>query len=448
MVTSITNSEELAEYGLWDLAKDTLKLPWTATKLAWQGLGKVSEKLYDATRLIEFKKSYDDALKRGLNRSQSLTQAAHDAFEVSVPYGRQGNSAALQEMYKIVPFTRTIVNSGMTFIQTMDPRNPNFRGMLATALAALTLPTLYFYMRNRNDERYQRIPQEDRDRNIYIYNTDDPNEEPIKLRKLWQYGFVFQTLPERVVEFLAEKDPKAFEKLAKNFEYEFSPFTFLSISSALEDGFHPSKLFEGHKFSIIPEKQRRIDASLQYTQSTSEVAKKLGALTNVSPIYVDFIINQTGGGLGKNVARLMDEAMYFTGLAEELLPEAKHADNILWGTFFGRGPTKSSEHLNRFYSLHDKMQMTKATIKQLEKEGKFEEASKYAKTHPFVETTWMRNRIGSYYKQIDAILAKPVHSEEERRKKRIELDKLYIDMAKQAHSYSMTVSKEIYLKSK
>lgn len=444
MVTSITNSERLQEYGLSDLAKDTLKLPWTSVKAAWKALGKVSEKLGDANRLIEFEKSYKNALGRGLSRSQALAQAAHDAFEVSVPYGRMGNSAALQEMYKVVPFMRTIVNSNMTFAQAMDPRNPNFLKMLATALAALTLPTLYFYMKNRNDERYQRIPQEDRDRNIYIFTGEDPSEEPIKLRKLWQYGFVFQTLPERVVEFMAQKDPEAFEKLFKNLEYEFSPFTFLSISSALEDGIHPDKLLEGHRFSIIPQKQKRIDASLQHTQNTTQIARKLGALTNISPLYVDFAIGQVGGGLGNNIARLMDEAFYFTKPEEERRPEAKKADNALWGTFFARGPAKSSEHLNRFYNLHDKMQMYKASVKQLEKEGKFEEALKFAKEHPYVETNKMRTQVGKYYKLIDQVLARPATTESERKKKRVELDRIYIDMARDAKAYEMAIVNDLY----
>ena len=407
MVTDITNSERTQQYGLKELSKDTLKLPWTAIKSAWKTLGKVSEKLGDANRMIEFEKSYSSAIGRGLSRSQALAQAAHDAFEVSVPYGRQGSSAALQEMYKIFPFMRTIVNSNLTFAKAMDPRNPNFTKMLSTALAALTLPTLYFYMRNRNDERYQRIPQEDRDRNIYIYTSEDPDEEPIRLRKIWQYGFVFQTMPERVVEFLAQKDPKAFEKLFKNFEYEFSPFQFMSLSSAIEDGFHPEKLFEGTRFQVIPEKQRRIDASLQHTQSTSDVAKKLGALTKISPIYIDFIIGNVGGGLGQNIARLFDEVEYFTGLNEERRPESKHADNVLWGTFFARGPTKRSEYLNNFYKRHDQMQTIKSTIRQLKKEGQDEKADQYAKAHPYVETEWMRRRVGNYYKKIDDVLARP-----------------------------------------
>lgn len=444
MVTDITNSERTQQYGLKDLAKDTLTLPWTAIKSAWKALGKVSEKLGDANRMIEFEKSYSSAIGRGLSRSQALAQAAHDAFEVSVPYGRQGSSAALQEMYKIFPFMRTIVNSNLTFAKAMDPRNPNFTKMLTTALAALTLPTLYFYMRNRNDERYQRIPQEDRDRNIYIYTSEDPDEEPIRIRKIWQYGFVFQTMPERVAEFMAQKDPKAFEKLFKNFEYEFSPFQFLSLSSAIEDGFHPEKLFEGTRFQVIPEKQRRIDASLQHTQSTSDVAKKLGALTKISPIYVDFIIGNVGGGLGQNIARLFDEVEYFTGLNEERRPEAKHADNVLWGTFFARGPTKRSEYLNAFYKRHDQMQTIKSTIRQLKKEGQDEKADQYAKTHPFVETEWMRRRVGNYYKKIDEVLSRPAPTETDRQKKRRELDLLYIDLAQEARKMSMSIETELY----
>lgn len=443
MVTDITNSEKIKEYGLTDLAKDTIKLPWTVLKTAWKLLAKVSEKLGDANRLIEFKKSYDNSIDKGQTRLQALMNAAHDAFEVSIPYGRQGSLPALQEMYKIFPFMRTIVNSTISFAETMNPKNPNFLKFLSTALGALTLPTIYFYMKNRNDKRYQSIPQEDRDRNIYIYTTDDPNEEPIRIRKLWQYGFVFQTLPERVIEFIAEKDPSAFDKIFKSFEYEFSPFQQLSFSSALEDGFEFNKLFEGNRLRIIPERQRRIDASLQHTQSTSELSKKLGEYSKISPIYLDFVIGNVGGGLGQNIVRLMDEAAYITGAAEERRPEAKHADNILWGTFFARGPSKRSEQLNNFYKFHDKMTMIKSTIQELKKRGLNEKAREYANSHPYVNTDKMRQRIGKFYTAIDKVLVRATPTDDDRREKRLKLDELYNRLTAEAEKFDAYINRHL-----
>lgn len=92
------------------------------------------------------------------------------------------------------------------------------------------------------------------------------------------------------------------------------------------------------------------------------------------------------------------------------------------------------------------MEMTKATIKQLEKEGHHAEAIKYEKAHPHIDTGWMRTRLGTYFKKADEILSRPAPTEAEKKKKRVELDKLYIDMAQQARAFEMSIETGRYYK--
>ncbi len=440
MTTELTNADTWTNQTTKGLAKETVKAPFKLVKQGLKGLAKTSEFLSDATRMVEFEKSYKANLKKGMSKEVALSEAAFDAFEVSVPYGRRGSSNSLRGFYKIFPWMNTIMNSNMSFAKAINPKtNKNIIPFMAQTVSAITMPTIALYLKNRNDPRYQALPQEDRDRNVYMWNTDDPNEAPTKLRKFWQYGFAFQTLPERTIEFILQKDPSAYEGLLKSFEYEFSPLTFLSLYEGFKDGFDPSKLIEG-RFSFIPEKQKRVEASLQHTASTSETAKKLGRYSKISPIYIDYIIGMTGGGLGKDAVKLIDEALYATGASEDRRPQKELADNIFWGTFFGRPASTRSQYLNEFYEYSDKFNLIKGTAKELREQGRDEEAEKIMAD--YINTDTMRKDFSKYYKRIDKIRGSDPYAMD-KKTKRDELNEVYREMTAKAKEYVEKIKSEI-----
>lgn len=440
MLESMTDTFTNAKKRNNTLLKDTLMLPITIPKKIVKGLAKTSQVLGDVPRLLEFERSKVAALKRGATKPEAMAQAAFDAFEVSVPYGRRGASSSLRTMYDLIPFTNTIVNSNVSLAKALDPRNKNFMRTMATATSYLTMPTVALYLKNRNDPRYQALPQDDKDRNLYIYNTDDPNEEPVKIRKLWQYGYLFQTLPEHLAEYAIQRDPKAFNGLAKNFEHEFSPATILSFSSAIHDGrFDPTKFLEGSRIPLIPERQKRIDAELQATSNTSEVAKSLARWFKISPIYIDHIVSSTGGGLGANAIRCADEMMYATGKATDKRPASQAADSIFFGTFFGRGPSKRNEYVNKFYDYVDKYETMKGSAKVYRENGEDDKAD--ALMEQYVDTTKMRQSFSKYYKAIDAI--RKEHPDDLNGvQKRAELNSIYQDFTELAKEYVKSIEDE------
>jgi hypothetical protein len=443
MLYSMTDTLTNAAKNKDSLLISTLKAPLKPFKLALETLKKTSEVLGDVPRLLEYERSLEAGLKKGLSRPEAMKQAAFDAFEVTVPYGRKGSSSTLNTLYKVPllgRFMNTIINSNVSFAKALDPRNPAAKGVYAAATAYLTIPTIQQYLKNRIDPRYQAIPQEDRDRNVYIYRTDDPDEEPIKMRKAWQFGWLFQTVPEHVIEYTLQKDPKALDGLLKSFESEFSPFSALSFSSAFKDGqFDPVKLMEGGRYSLIPEKQKRLQAELQATSSTTETAKILAKYAKISPIYIDFIVNQLGGGLGNDVLRLADEALYQTGQAVDRRPEKQAADSIFYGTFFARGPSKRNQYLNEFFEYVDKMDSIKANVDALYKLGRDKEADDLISK--YINLNKERKNIGKYFKLIEEI--RSLHPDDlDGVKKRKELNQIYRDMTDTAKTY-VEVIKEI-----
>jgi len=435
MLSSMTDTFVNAAKNNDPLLRSTLRTIGEGVKAPFKILSKISEGLSDIPRMLEFERSVEASLKKGLSYPEALKQGAFDAFEVSVPYGRKGSSSTLNFLYKVPlmgRFMNTIINSGVSFAKALDPRNPMGKTVWATGMAYLTAPTISEYLKNRNDPRYQALTQEVRDANIIHYSTDDPDEQPLKIRKMWQFGWLFQTLPEHLIEFAIQQDPKALEGLVQSFESEFSPLSGLSFVQAFSGGkFDYEKLKQG-RYSLVPERQKKIEAELQHTQNTSETAKKLAQYIKLSPIYIDWLVNQTGGGLGKDVLRLADEAMYQTGSAVDRRPELQAADSIFWGTFWGRGPSKSNAYANKFYEYVDEMESKKATAKELRRQGREDEADKVMEGYQ--DITWMRTALGKRIKAVDDIFyahPKDLNGVEKRK----ELTALYREMTQLAKEY-------------
>jgi hypothetical protein len=150
----------------------------------------------------------------------------------------------------------------------------------------------------------------------------------------------------------------------------------------------------------------------------------------------------TGGGLGKDVIRLVDEAIYFTGNAVDRRPHGQTADSIFYGTWWGRGPTKRNEYVNKFYEFVDKMENKKNTANQLLNEGRSEEADK--KMRGYVDMSEMRKDMAKFYKQIEAI--RNEHPDDlDGVKKRKDLTSIYIEMTELAKQFVKGLEEEAEL---
>lgn len=54
----------------------------------------------------------------------------------------------------------------------------------------------------------------------------------------------------------------------------------------------------------------------------------------------------------------------------------------------------------------------------------------------------MRTHMETYFKKADKIVLRPAPNDADKKRKRIELDKLYIEMAQQARAFEMSIETE------
>jgi hypothetical protein len=420
----------------------------------FKALNKISNVLDTVPRLAEYNNSIKAAKAKAkaegipYNPKEANYRAAADAYEVTTPYGREGASMSIQWMNRIIPFARTIMTSTHTFAKNVNPSTAQGRRGLYRATLALTIPTIGAYLMNRNDPRYLRKTEQDRSNNIYFFLSDDPDDPGIKIRKLWQYGWLFQTLPEKVIDFMAQDNPRALKQLMRAFEFEFSPATILNFSDSVGDGgafVAPEKLLQG-RFQTVPKRLEDLDPEFQATELTSELAKILGSKIGVlSPVWIDHVFNLFGAKFGKEALNLIDETLIGAGIAPDSKMGREAADNILMGSFFGR-IGKSSAYLEDFYRMANEQNSRYKTYSDLIKKGREDEAEDYIKRKPFVDNSALTAKkkaitdIGKRIREVEGRINENRSDRELKTKERLELIKEMTDLAKE---YASELRQEI-----
>ena len=152
-------------------------------------------------RIGEFAKG----LKYEPQTRAGIMNAALSSRDVTLDFGRVGYAgkipnrifaffnAAVQGIDKNIRAFRA--NPGRTFIR---------------CLTYITLPSILLYFLNRDDKRYQELPQWQKD-TFWIIPT---KKILFRIPKPFELGMIFGTFPERVLQYIDTQDPKAFDEYA------------------------------------------------------------------------------------------------------------------------------------------------------------------------------------------------------------------------------------------
>ena len=127
-----------------------------------------------STRLGEY--------KRAIKGGENPRHAAYLAREVSTDFAMRGDSQALNFMYDTVMFLKPAALSFDRLYRGLahDPH----KGAIAAKAGTLALFSMGLYMLNRDDPRYQDLPDWDRDANWHFFVGDQHFRYP----KIWEIG--------------------------------------------------------------------------------------------------------------------------------------------------------------------------------------------------------------------------------------------------------------------
>lgn len=342
--------------------RDIMSRESKATKLIKnpiEVLRAMSEATEMATRLAEFdnaRKGYTGVGNRLFGKDRkplTAREAALESRDITLDFSRRGSHT--KKANQVIAFFNATIQGADKMARAFkeDPR-----GMTVKTMLYITLPSVLLWYMNKDDERYQELPQWEKDTFWIIPGKENMYRVP----KPFEAGVLFGTSFERMLQYFddAKNNRKGVgfkgfgDRVIDSLAPSFMPTAMIPVVEAMTN----YSLFRQR--NIIPQSQENLPAHLQYGANTSEVAKFVGDKINVSPYIVDNTIRGYGGGLAGLGLSGIDAA---TGAKENNASKKWYETPGLRG--FTAAPYQSSNSVQRVYDdykeqekLHNEFKLT------------------------------------------------------------------------------------------
>lgn len=342
--------------------RDIMSRESKATKLIKnpiEVLRAMSEATEMATRLAEFdnaRKGYTGVSNRLFGKDRkplTAREAALESRDITLDFSRRGSHT--KKANQVIAFFNATIQGADKMARAFkeDPR-----GMTIKTMLYITLPSVLLWYMNKDDERYQELPQWEKDTFWIIPGKENMYRVP----KPFEAGVLFGTSFERMLQYFddAKNNRKSVgfkgfgDRVIDSLAPSFMPTAMIPVVEAMTN----YSLFRQR--NIIPQSQENLPARLQYGANTSEVAKFVGDKINVSPYIVDNTIRGYGGGLAGLGLSGIDAA---TGAKENNASKKWYEAPGLRG--FTAAPYQSSNSVQRVYDdykeqekLHNEFKLT------------------------------------------------------------------------------------------
>jgi len=368
------------------------------------------------------------AFGRALKKGASDLEAAFESRDITLDFARRGSQTRAVNM--LVAFWNAQVQGLNKMVRAFreKPMQTTFK-----AVSGITLPSILLYMHNRNDPRYQELPQWQKDLFWIIPVGDDG--PIIRIPKPFEVGIIFGTVPEHILSWVDNDDPEALTSVAK------------TILEASSPGYMPTALLPiventaNYSFfrqrPIVSQSSQNLPKEMQANRYTSETAKEVGKLIKQSPAKIENLIYGYTAGLGQYAIDISDKLLEKLGVVSPPPKPAKTAaDMPFLRAFVAREPIGSgSESVNKFYDLYEEANQVKTAAKELAEKGQNQQAVDYLKSHPAGFYTKGLNKVAATFSELrkkrDAVLESRDLTPEQKKRALDALDKVMTEIARQ-----------------
>lgn len=334
----------------------------------------ISETMDNATRLGEYMRA-----TKGRRDVGSVMKGGIAGRDVTQDFQRIG--AKIRGWNRIVPFMNGQIQGLdrelMTGAKAM--KSPKTAAKYAAKVAAyITIPSVYLWMANKDDPRYQNAPDWEKDQYWFIM-PEDPNAPPIRIPRGFTLGHLAGALPDRMLDQYFKDHPQEYDKFAKRVLGTMAPnFIPTLVLPGIEQVANKS-MFTGAP--LVSQRLEKLESGEHKTNQTSRTAEVIaGGLSKVpgventkvglaSPAIVDNYIRQWGGTLGRYGAMVADKGLEAWGAVEKRSPppERRLSDIPVIKTFISQYPSAGAQPIQDFYEKHDKIEKAFATARMQQK---------------------------------------------------------------------------------
>lgn len=368
------------------------------------------------------------AFGRAVKKGVSDLEAAFESRDITLDFARRGSQTRAVNM--LVAFWNAQVQGLNKLVRAFRerPMQTTFK-----AASGITLPSVLLYLNNRNDPRYQELPQWQKD---LFWIIPVGNDGPIiRIPKPFEVGIIFGTVPEHILTWLDKNDPEALTSAAKTLMEASAPGYIPTGLQPIIENVANYSFFRQRP--LVSEGKQALPKELQAGRYTTETAKEVGKLIKQSPAKIENLFVSYTGGLGKYALDASDKLLKTLGVVSPPSEPTKTlADRPFLRAFVAREPIGSgSESVNKFYKLYDESNATKAAVKGLAEEGKEQEAINYLRSRPAGFYTKGLNKVARTFsdlrKKRDAVLDSRDLNPEQKKRAVDALDRIMTEIARQ-----------------
>jgi len=345
---------------------------------AWKRIGSASE---NANRIAV----YEAAIKAG----KSKAQASYESKDL-MDFSMGGDWPFIQFLIQSVPF----MGARMQGLQRLGRGAAEHPVAFALKGSMIGMAGMALWLAFRDDERYKEL--EDWDKDVYFHWWI--GDQHYRLPKGFEVGAIFNTIPERIFEYMYSQENDAGKYLMRRFGFMIAEtFNMNPVPQAarpLAESLANYSFFRGRSIETPWEEERLPEDRYRYYTSPTmiELADALpDALNTVlngkikSPLHLQNIYAGYTGTLGRYFLMAADEMLRMTG-DYDIPPERTIADWPVIGRFYRGDAPRRTRYEEEFYrELRTVIQLTNS-MALAEKEGddpRFDELEeKYA---PYLE---------------------------------------------------------------
>lgn len=354
-----------------DLLKKKSVLSMCANPI--EALRALSEATEMATRLAEFdlaKNGYTGIGNRLFGKDRkplSNTEAGIEARDVTLDFGRHGKST--QSLNQTIAFFNAAIQGTDKMIREFKEHPAQ---MTVKTFMGITLPSVLLWYLNKDDPRYQELPQWQKD----IFWVIPGKDTLYKIPKPFELGILFGTVPERVMQYMYDEEKgrngPGFKGLGGSIWSNLAPsFIPTGLLPAIE-WISNYSFFMGR--NIVPLSQSKLPDRQQYGPYTSYLARKVGNAFDLSPRKIDNAIQDVGGNLAALGNSIIDQA---AGL-DETRP-AKRWSEAPGVRGFTATPYASSDSVQRLRDDYSQQEKLYNEFKMTKQKPEGYDAAKYVR---------------------------------------------------------------------
>jgi len=273
----------------------------------FKALTRLSEEM---TRFRIFEKTYKKAVEKGLTEKQALERGGFEARNL-LDYAKRGSLGA--NINRLVPFWNARVQGLTRVYEAFRDQRGRTSAMIG---AYIVIPTLGFYMLNKDDKDYKEEPDWIK-QNYWYFKIDD---KPYRFPKPFEVGTLVSSVIEKSLDWVRTNEPQEFAKFAKEFFINnakgFYPIP--TVARPIIENFMNYSFFRDAP--LVPKSlDKNLPNKFYYTEYTSETFKLLSKLLNglvgddsflaTNPIHAENVFRSWTGGLGRYIIDTLDYAI-------------------------------------------------------------------------------------------------------------------------------------------